>query len=515
MVRNGTMGFGSPCMKGQTPKPLYAAVHATEFPAQAMLRLRPDLKSQPVVILHGNAPKESVCAINSHARIRGATLGMTRLEAEEIDGMRLLPRSESIEAASRSVLLECLAQFSPRIEEASRGTACIFVLDIAGTERLFGPPQKLADRIRNSLLLTGFHASIAVSSNYDAARMKSEIARGITVIPAGEEASALAKLPLSSLQLPDDRHETFALWGIRRLGEIAALPELELISRFGQDARIWGQLARGEARHAFQPIEPHFSLEEYIEFETHVEQMDSLLFIGASMIDSLVSRAASRALSLAIITVHMSLEGGLMYERVIRPALPSTDRKFLLKLLQLEIAAHPPQAAVVSLTLTAEAGQSSKVQLGLFAPQTPEPSQLDVTLARIKALVGDKRVGSPTLEDTHQPGRFHKDEFSVDSLVQSSPSASPRIALRRMRPPVPVRVALNAMRPAIFRDGAKRYEVMAAYGPWKTSGCWWSTSGWETEEWDVMAVDNYGEEIGCLLVLDCMRNQWHLDAIYD
>ncbi len=84
--------------------------------------------------------------------------------------------------------------------------------------------------------------------------------------------------------------------------------------------------------------------------------------------------------------------GIFTYERVIRPAIPSNDRKFLLKLLQLEIAAHPPQAAITSLTLTAEAGQPSKVQLGLFTPQTPEPSRLDVTLARLKALVGDDRV---------------------------------------------------------------------------------------------------------------------------
>jgi protein ImuB len=73
---------------------------------------------------------------------------------------------------------------------------------------------------------------------------------------------------------------------------------------------------------------------------------------------------------------------------MIRPALPTVDRKFLLKLLQLEIAAHPPPAAVLSLTLSAEAGQSSKVQLGLFAPQTPEPSRLDVTIARLKAIAG-------------------------------------------------------------------------------------------------------------------------------
>ena len=135
----------------------------------------------------------------------------------------------------------------------------------------------------------------------------------------------------------------------------------------------------------------NIELKEHIEFETHIEQLDSLMFIAANMISSLVTRATSRALSLATVTVHMDLDKGLTYLRVIRPAIPTSDRKFLLKLLQLEIAAHPPQGPITSLTLTAEAGQQSKMQLGLFAPQTPEPSRLDVTLARLKALVGDDR----------------------------------------------------------------------------------------------------------------------------
>ena len=64
---------------------LYASVHAAEFPAQALLRLRPDLKSKPIVVLEGTAPKEFVCAMNRHARRRGATLGLTRMESEEME----------------------------------------------------------------------------------------------------------------------------------------------------------------------------------------------------------------------------------------------------------------------------------------------------------------------------------------------------------------------------------------------------------------------------------------------
>jgi protein ImuB len=256
-------------------------------------------------------------------------------------------------------------------------------------------------------------------------------------------------------------------------------------------------------------------LEEFCEFESPVEQIDSLLFVGARMIDCLVARASARALSLASIAVQMRLEGGRQYHRTIRPALPTIDRKFLLKLLQLEIAAHPPQAAVVALTLRAEAGQSGKVQLGLFVPQMPEPSRLDVTLARLKALVGDDRVGSPVLEDTHHPGSFHMVGFAANGVVSEPKSASVRMALRRMRPPVPIHVALCAAEPAAFRDSGSRYEITAAYGPWKTTGCWWSTEEWNVEEWDVLATSSKGKSIACLLVHDLKRREWLLEAFYD
>jgi protein ImuB len=499
---------------------LYACVHAAEFPAQALLRLRHDQQREPVAVLEGRASQETVCAVNQKARLCGAALGMTRLEAEGIAGLKLLARSRPSEAAARSVFLECAAQFSPRIEEASQGTACSFILDIAGTERLFGPPQKLAQRLRAALAAAGFRASIAVSANYHAARMKAAAHRGIAVIPEGAEANTLASLPIAALGLAAEPGETFALWGIRTLGELAAMPEAELVARLGAQAWEWSALARGAAPKIFQPIDLALSLEEFCEFETPVEQMDSLLFIGARMIDCLVARAASRALALAALTVRMKLEGGGGHERALRPALPSADRRFLLKLLQLEIAAHPPQAAVVALTLAAEAGQSSQVQLGLFAPQTPEPSRLDVTLARLKAIVGDDRVGSPLLEDTHRAGSFRMESFIVgsfivDGKVSALETNTPRMALRRVRPPAPVSATLRDMKPVAFRDREDRYAIAAAYGPWRTSGCWWSAGVWDVEEWDVLAVENNCASVACLLTCDRARNFWCLEAFYD
>ncbi|MGH9591368.1 MAG: DNA polymerase Y family protein [Terracidiphilus sp.] len=497
---------------------LYACAHATEFPAQALLRLRPELHSQPTAILEGRAPLEFVCSLNRHARLAGAARGMTRVEAEHIAGLRLLPRRLETEAAARAVVLECAANFAPQTEDASNPAACACVLDIAGTERLFGPPEELARRLRAALGAAGFRASVAVSGNFHAARLKAAAARGVTVIPPGGEAAALAPLPIGMLDFDEDAAEIFSNWGIRTLGELAALPESDLVVRMGDRARTWRNLALGVEAHTFEPVEAAFALEELCDLDAPADRADSLLFLAARMIDCLAARAAAHALALASLSVRMTLEDGGVYRRVIRPAVPTLDRKFLLKLLQLEFAAHPPQAAVMRMALAAEAGHSSKVQLGLFTPQTPEPSRLDVTLARLKAIAGEDRVGTPVLEDTHRPGSFHMEDFAPSDAARGEAAvgnAQPRAALRRMRPPAPVRVNLRGEKPAFFRTGQCDYTVSAAYGPWRTGGCWWTTEAWDVEEWDVLADRRDGSAIACLLVHDRVKDQWRLEAFYD
>jgi hypothetical protein len=99
---------------------LYVCIHAAEFPAQVLLRLCTDRQTQPVGVIDGPVSQETVCSLNRHAVRRGAELGMTKLEAESISGLQLLPRSTEVEITAHAVLLECAAKFSQRIEEAPR-----------------------------------------------------------------------------------------------------------------------------------------------------------------------------------------------------------------------------------------------------------------------------------------------------------------------------------------------------------------------------------------------------------
>jgi protein ImuB len=502
---------------------LYACLYAKEFPAQAVLRLRPELRERPVVVVEGEPPLQTVCSFNTKSRYLGIVRGMTKVELDTFSSLIVLPRSRTEEVSTHAVMLECAGAFSPRIENRSEGSAFLCVIDIAGTEKLLGRPEVLARELLRRVHVLGVSASVAISRNFYAAvsYVRGSSSR-IAFIAPGKEGDALAPLPLKVLGVSSEHAETFALWGIRTLGALAALPEKELIARIGQEGRRLRQLARGELPHHFVPYEAVFELQERMELDTPVEQLDSLLFVLGVMLEQLTLRATARVLALASVTITLSLEGGATHVRIVRPALPTNDRPLWIKLLHLDLEAHPPEAAIVAVTLTAEPGSTSKVQLGLFSPQLPEPMRLDVTLARIRALVGDDCVGSPVLRDTNQPDGFRIEPFRVPTAHSSSPMiARSPAAMRQLRPPEKASVALRERQPAsfVFRDC--RYEVEQAYGPWLAEGDWWNrqTSEWALEQWDLIARSSApsGDSmiLCCCLVRDLKEQSWHMVTLYD
>jgi protein ImuB len=458
-----------------------------------------------------------VCSLNAKARSLGIEKGMTRVEMDIFPAARVLLRSAMEEEAARLALLECAGGFSPRVEQRSDARAFICVIDIAGTEKLFGAPRMLANILLERVRAVGIDAHVTVSHNFEAAICLARGTRSRTaqVIGQNEEGTALAPLPLGVLELSEEHAEIFSLWGIRTLGMLAALPENELTSRLGQEGKRLQQLARGEMPHLFAPHEPAFAPEERMELDTPVEMLDSLLFVIGVMLEQLILRATARVLSLASITITLSLDGGASHTRPVRPALPSVDRQMWLKLIHLDLEAHPPQAAILSLTLTAEPGRASKVQLGLFSPQLPEPMRLDVTLARIRKIVGENCVGRAVLIDTHRGDAFRVEPFVVTPEAGSEVSHKPRAAMRQLRPAENATMTLCGRRPSSFYFRNARYKVERAYGPWLASGEWWNPTLWSCEQWDLVARSDDGLLLCCVLTCDPAGNCWRMTALYD
>jgi protein ImuB len=503
---------------------LYLCLYAREFPAQALLRLRPELRSKAVAVMDGEAPFQKVCSLNRHARSLGVMPAMSRAEMDAFPSVTLLNRSLAEEASTRCALLACAGTYSPRVEDKSGGETFLCVLDIAGTEKLFGTPQKLAARMQKAIGALSITCSLAVSANFHTAIcLVKGTARTPAVIPAGEERESLAPLPLDVLEMTEEHAETFSQWGIATLGMLASLPERDLIARLGQQGQLLWRLARGEQPHLFQPVEPVLTLEERIELDSPVEILDSLLFGVSLMMEQLMARASARALSLAAITSELGLEGGSFHTRNLRPALPSNDRTLWLKLLHLDWIAHPPPAPVISLVLRAETGEASKVQLGLFSPQLPEAGRLDVTLARIRAIVGEERVGSAELKDTHAPDAFRMKPFTVPATRNRNVTPiTPVSVMRRLRPSEPVTVILRNRGPHVFYFRGVHYQAEKVYGPWHLAGEWWTQDGWSLEAWDIVArvrekhpADPTAGLLCCSLTRNPLSNRWQMEALYD
>jgi protein ImuB len=502
------------------PAELFACLFAKEFPAQAMLRLRPELRHQPCVVMEGEPPLQYVCSRNAKAHKLGIAHGMTRVEIDTFPSVTVLSRSRAEEASAKTIILECAGAFSPRVEDCGNGNAFLCVVDIAGTESLFGPPAAMAKDLVQCVKELGIAASIAVSGNFHAAVC---LSRGlsarpnVSIIASGEERGALSPLPLSVLDLSEEHAETFSLWGIRTLGMLAELPEKALIARMGQEGKRLRRLARGELPHLFLPIELEFTLEERMELDNPVELLDSLLFVVGVMLEQLIVRAMARIFVLASVTILLSLEGRTSHSRTVKPALPTNDRQLWVKLIHLDLEAHPPQAAILSLVLTAEPGSTSKVQLGLFSPQLPEPGRLDVTLARIRAIVGENAVGRAVLKDTHQPDGFRMEPFVVPSAsAVAVPLQSRAIAaMRQIRPAENVPITLREQRPESFFFRGKRYMVELAYGPWLMSGEWWNPARWSFQQWDLVASSHDGSLLCCCLTHERAQNSWQVVALYD
>jgi protein ImuB len=502
---------------GTVIEPLYVCVYVPEFPAQAMLRLRRDLVRLPVAVLDGDPPLEQVCSVNKLALRLGVAHGMTRAELDCFAGLNVLRRSRVEEQGARGVLLDTAGIFTPRVEvHPVSGCAFAMVLDMTGSSRMFGAVEQVVRSIADKLQGLQFAVQLAASANFHAAVCVAPSAGSAPVILSrGREVEQLGRLPLAALRLSPQQADTLALWGLKTLGELAALPEVDVVVRLGQEGKRLQLLARGQYPHLMVPEEPIFALEEQIEFDAPVDLLDSLLFALGPMLDQLILRAQNRAFALASVTVKLGLDGGGEHHRTIKPALPVAQREILLKLLHLDLQAHPPPAGVVSVFVSAEPGDRSKVQLGLFAPQLPEPTRLDVTLARIAALVGEECVGRIRVMDTHKPDSFVMERFTVPSTKTKESIPNHSVAIRRCRPPVALLMQRESSGLKAFTMRGKRYAVEKAYGPWRKSGQWWSPEVWSHEEWDIGAKAKSGETLLCLITHDLLRNHWQLEALYD
>jgi protein ImuB len=522
----------------------FACIFVPDFPVEALLRTETNLRSQPLAVLEGKPPLQKVFAANENALRAGVTPGMTKLQIEACSSLAFRTRSFLQEATAHAALLDCAQSFSPRVEDAAPDT---IVLDLLGMELLFGALPEIACDLARRALNLGLTANVAVAFNPDTAVLAARGFRGVTVIPEGQEPEWLGNLPVEILvsgqQEPEPLLETFHRWGIRNLRDLAALPDVALSERLGQRGVHLQKLARGGTSRTLVPVEPPLVFEEAIELEYPLTLLEPLAFLLSQLLDHLCSRLAAHALATQELQLELELADGYREEedcvgtgalarpgraqarqrfrRTLRLPLPLLDSKTFLKLLQLDLKAHPPGAPIVKIRLAAEPARPRPGQSGLFLPPSPEPEELELTLARIASIVGEDKVGSLEILDTHRPQGFRMQRFAPrepqERTEKTKNSDDLVTALRIFRPPAAVTVTLREGKPT-FISCLKRKEtcgeILWAAGPWRSSGDWWEQEGWARDEWDIAVQEE--RSIGLYrLVRDLLRGRWLLEGAYD
>ncbi len=513
---------------------MFTCIFIPDFSAQAIIRFEPELRARPVAVLTGRPPLEKVVALNERARQMGVEVGATKSQLEAWERLVLRARSDSQEASAHAALLDCAQSFSPEVEDTSPGTA---LLNLAGLEPLLGPLPKIARDLARRVSQMGLEANIAVAANPDAALLAARGFPGVTLIPEGREAGRLGDLPVdvllesfsSDVEEATRWVETFDRWGIRKLRALAALPEVPVGERLGQQGIRLQKLARGAASRNLRVLEPQLIFAESVELENPIVLLEPLAFLLNRMLEQVCARLRQRAL--AAQELHLNLELAVTqsngcasftrtltrkFTRMLRLPTPMLDAKVFLKLLQLDLQVHPPGAPIVKIHLSAEPARPRALQSGLFQPVFPEPEKLELTLARIAGIVGEGRVGSAELLDTHREDAFAVRHFAPvepevkragnrkkDMSMQENDSTcqveekleenaeekmSAVIALRLFRPPLGASVTVREAKPVRLRCLEREDiagEIVWTAGPWRSSGDWSEQEGWSREEWDI------------------------------
>ena len=313
-------------------------------------------------------------------------------------------------------------------------------------------------------------------------------------------------------------------WGIHTLGQLAALDKEQLGARLGPEAIQMWERANGQCNRVLKLVRPPESFEENFEFENEIETAQPLLFILRRFLEQLAIRLGAIYLVAKELALRITFTDKQVYERVFKIPQTTNDVDLLFRMLQTHLENFKSEYPIVAVALSAHPSRPAREQFGLFETTLRNPHQLAETLARLTALLGADRVGTPVLEETHRPDAFRLEPFTwqVGAIDLNRPKAvepTSRIALRRFRPAVSASVLLDEQIPAHVRSAEIQGKVIEQRGPYLLSGNWWDEKSWISAEWNLQMengellraheTDPPSQSYGVA------GRTWKVDGIYD
>jgi protein ImuB len=441
----------------------------------------------PFVVFGKRGNLDILVAVDAAAEREGLRTGLALAQARAMHPA-LAAAAEDQHADAR--LLDAIADWSQRYTPlVAVDPPDGILLDIGGCAHLFGGEQNLRDELLARMSVFGFSARAATAATIGAAWASARFGDG-EIAAEGDERAVLAPLPLSALRLPGDTVAALARVGLKRVGDILDLPRAPLAARFGSD--LLRKLDRALGRED-EPLTPLLPVAPYIAERSFPEpiarEQDVLATVErlAGRIEAALAARGdgARRLELALFRTDGAVKRiAAGTSRPVRE--PQAIRAlFVERLATLGDAIDPGFGFDLARLSVLDVEPCPDEQLGLGARE--DRAELDRLVDRLSARLGRRRVSRLVAHDSHIPelaaaavpaqaaagtesGWDAFRRFRTDAGLSARP-------LRLLAKPEPIDDVFALVPdgpPLRFRWRRALHEVIAAEGPERIEGTWWS-----------------------------------------
>jgi DNA polymerase-4 len=380
------------------------------FFAAVEQRDRPELRGRPVIVGGDPRSRGVVSAASYEARRFGVHSAMSLREAVRRcpDGVFLPVDGRRYQAASRDVMA-VLRRFTPVVEPISIDEA---FLDVTGSRALFGDGETIARAIKAMVREeVGLTASVGVATTKLVAKIASDLRKpdGLVVVASGDEEAFLAPLPISRLWGVGDKTATaLAEYGVRTIGDLAALPVDLVRRRFGKHGGSLVDRARGIDPDRVHEGDPAKSIghEHTLDVDTSdPEVIERTLLALADGVAGRLRSAGVRASTIAV-KIRDSSFRTITRQRTLREPTDLTEPIF-----DAALALARPEVRGIRVRLLGVTASNlgEREQLGLFADADPRRRAAIEAADRIRRRYGSRAVTRARLVGAGLPAPFERD----------------------------------------------------------------------------------------------------------
>lgn len=368
------------------------------------------------------------------------------------------------------------SRYSPLIEVLKDGV----LFDVSGLTRLIGGPDEIYKGLSKDLKDAAIPGKVAVTNT----------SYSSVVLARHKWAADFDELPLSALNIEKETLNVLKELGLHEAKDLKGISPQALSSRFGSEIN---NALTGVGHENFGSVSPNIKKNRFRKnffFDHPVYEVDQILDVFESLLEELFIQINRSGLSTDHIDVVLKQRDrrNILYE--LRASFPTVESRFWRKLLGFKFEQNPSNSELTAGNIVVHSTGKRTAQSGLYARSKYSPEELDLTLLKLKGLVGSENVGIPVLIDEILPEPFRLENRPLQPGLNKEPLDQPLISFTYYRPPLPVKVTFIDRVPITVDSYKLKGRVVEYGGEWIAGSCWWSKP-WKASSWDI-ELDNGG-----------------------